>query len=258
MTVTSEPAVTIDAAPLTIPELLQVADGMPIAIGGAARERIRAGRRIVDEAVHGTELVYGLNTGLGHLANERVSDEVLADYQEGIVRSHVGGLGPPLPARVVRAAMAARVAGFCRGGSGASEPVADGLVALLNAGVHPIVPSVGSVGASDLMHMAAIAEVLIGGGHAELRGDLLGGGEALRRANLEPVRLAPKDGLALVSANGVAVGHGAIVIARALDVADVADIVLVGSLEGIGGNPSIVDPAVADAKPVRGQRESAD
>jgi histidine ammonia-lyase len=250
--------ITIDELPLGVDELLRIADGAQVELGSGARARIRAAREIVDTAVHGPDLIYGLNTGLGHQANQRVADDEIAAYQEAIVVSHLGGLGPALPPRVVRAAMATRLCGIARGGAGATEAVADGLVALLNAGVYPIVPQVGSVGASDLMHMASIGAVLIGHGHAEYGGEVVDGAVALRRAGIEPIALGPKDGLAIVSANGVAVGHAAIVVARALDVADLADIVVVASLEAIRGNPSIVDSAIADAKPVPGQREAAD
>jgi histidine ammonia-lyase len=250
--------ITIDSAPLGLDDLLRIADGAQVELGPDARSRIAAARTIVDAAVRGPDLVYGLNTGLGHLANTRVPDDEIGAYQDAIVLSHVGGFGPALPSRVVRAAMATRLAGIARGGAGATQAVADGFAALLNAHVHPVVPQVGSVGASDLMQMAAIGAVLIGKGQAEYAGRVLDGGEALRRAGIEPVRLGPKDGLAIVSANGVAVGHAAIVVARALDVADLADVVVAASLEAIGGNPSIVEPAIADAKPVHGQREAAD
>ena len=111
--------------------------------------------------------------------------------------------------------MAVRLAGIALGGSGASPAIAEILVAMLERGVHPIVPAIGSVGASDLMHMAAIAQVAMGRGRAELGGEVLPGGEALARAGLEPIALQPKDGLAFISANGVSVGWAALVADRA-------------------------------------------
>jgi histidine ammonia-lyase len=136
--------------------------------------------------------------------------------------------------------------------------VAESLVALLNAGVHPVMPTFGSVGASDLMHMAAIAEVARGRGSAELRGEVMSGAEALSRAGLRPLVLEPKDGLAFVSANGVSIGWGALVVDRAITILDAADVVLAVSLEAVGGNTSIIDPAVASAKGVPGQAATAD
>jgi histidine ammonia-lyase len=256
--VSSDGTVRISAEPLALGGLLSVAHGARLELDASARQRIEASRAIVDAAVEGPDLVYGLNTGLGHMRNERVPLEVLEQYQVGIVAGHVGAIGAPLPRAVVRAAIAARVNGIARGGSGASPRVADALVALLNAGVTPIVPASGSVGASDLMHMAAIGQVARGAGLAEFEGEIVDGGEALRRAGLDPVHLGPKDGLTLISANGVAIGHGALVVERAVALAEAADAVFVATFEALGGNTSIVDPVVAEAKGIAGQARAAD
>jgi histidine ammonia-lyase len=250
-------SVILESEPLSPADLLLVAGGARLELGDAARRRIQASRAVIDRHVAGQELVYGLNTGLGHWRDQRVPDEALRAQQPAIVAMHAGGLGPPLRTDIVRAAMAVRVAGMARGGSGASPALADTLLAMLNAGVHPIVPATGSVGAADLMHMAAIGLVAIGQGRAEYEGETLPGDEALRRAGIEPVALAPKDALTLISANGVAIGHAALVVARAEAAAQLADAVLATSLEAIRGNVSIVDPIVASAKPVAGQAESA-
>jgi len=249
--------VVIDAAPLTPAELVRIARGAPVDLGPVARARIVESRAVVDRLVEGAALVYGLNTGLGHMRNERVPADQLEASQVLVVRAHAGGFGPPLAPEIVRAAMAVRVAGIARGGSGASPAVAETYVAMLNVGVHPIVPAFGSVGAADLMHMAAIALVAIGEGEAEFRGERLPGGEALIRAGITPLRLGPKDGLTVISANGVAIGHGALVLERAAHLADTADLVAAVSLEAMRGNPSIVDPAVERAKGVPGQVVSA-
>ncbi len=249
--------VRIGADPVSLDEIVRIADGAGVVLEPAAVDRIRAGRAIVDAAVTGPDLVYGLNTGLGHLRNVRVDVDALRAYQVAIVVGHAGGIGPPLPTGIVRAAMAVRLVGIVRGGSGASVAVAEALAAALNGGVHPIVATTGSVGASDLMHMADIGLVLIGQGRAEFRGEIVPGGEALRRAGLAPVVLEPKDGLALVSANGVAVGRAALVVRRATAAAAAADLVGAVSLEAIGANPSILEPAVAVAKPVAGQADAA-
>jgi histidine ammonia-lyase len=257
MSVAAPDRVVVDDAPLTVPQVVAVARGAGIALGPVAIERIRASRAVVDRLVSGNELIYGLNTGLGHGRNERVPVDVLEAGQADVVRAHAGGFGPPLPVEIVRAAMAVRVAGIARGGSGASPPIAETYVALLNAGVHPVVPLVGSIGASDLMHMAAIALVAMGEGEADVRGERLPGADALARAGIAPVRLGPKDGLTVISANGVSIGHAALVVDRARVFADAADLVVAFSLEAARGNPSIVDAAVAAAKPVPGQSVAA-
>jgi histidine ammonia-lyase len=250
--------VVFTATPMPLSDLLRAARGTLVALSDDASAAIDRSREAVTAALASGEAVYGLNTGLGHMKDDRIEGGELRRYQEVTVLAHDGGIGQPLPTEVVRAAMAARVNGIARGGSGASRAVADALVAMLNSGVHPVVPSIGSVGASDLMHMASIALVAIGQGRAEFRGAVLGGAEALRRAGLTPLALAEKDALALLSANAVAVGHGALVVERATWLAGVADVVVACSLEAYRGNPSIVDPAVAQAKPIDGQRAAAD
>lgn len=250
-------AVVVDEAPASIADAVAVAGGAPVEIGAAARERMARARAVVDGLVSGDRLIYGLNTGLGSGRDIRVGVEELAAYQSAIVYSHAGGIGPPLATEIVRAAMFVRLAGLARGGAGASVAAADTYAAMLNAGVHPVVPSVGSVGASDLMHMAAIAAVAIGAGQAEWRGEVVTGGEALAAAGIEPLRLAPKDGLALVSANGVSIGRGALVVSRLRELLEAADVVLAVSLEAIAGNPSVVEEVVAVAKPIPGQAEAA-
>ena len=250
-------AVRLDAAPPTIADVAAVAAGARVELGPAAVAMILASRAVVDRLVNGDTLIYGLNTGLGHMRNERVSVDELRDYQVAIVAAHDSAIGEPLPTAVVRAAMFVRLAGIARGGSGASPGVARQLVGLLNAGIHPVVPAVGSVGASDLMHMAAIGAVMLGGGRAEVAGEVMPGAQALARAGLEPVVLEPKDGLALISANGVSIGAGALVAARAARTARAADLVLAVSLEATRGNPSVIEAAVAVAKPVPGQAASA-
>src|SRR5918999_209129 len=130
----------------------------------------------------------------------------------------------PLADEDVRAIMAARIAGMARGGAGVHPGALETLVAMLNAGVHPVVPSVGSVGASDLMHMAAIAMVVMGRGQARLEGGAMPGGEALERAAIAPHRLRPKDGLALISGNGASIGLGALAALAAERTAVLAEV----------------------------------
>ena len=250
--------VTITEGPLGVDELVAVARGAPVAIGAGARARIEASRAVVERALRAGKPVYGLNTGVGHLKDMRLPDEELGRMQEFFVTSHAGGIGPSLPEEVVRAAMAVRLNGLARGGSGASPAVADVLAAMLNAHVHPIVPETGSVGAGDLGQMACIALVAIGRGWARVGGEVVGGEEALRRADIEPITLGPKDGLAIMSANGVSIGQGALVVDRAAAAVRAADVLVSLSLEAIRGNPSFAAPAIARAKPFPGQLASCE
>jgi histidine ammonia-lyase len=245
--------VELTGAPMSVDELNDVAAGAELLLSAEARSRIARSRAVVDAALEAGKPVYGLNTGLGHSKDIALPRAELQRIQEALVANHAGGVGPPLPTEIVRAAMAARLNGMARGGSGASLDAVDTLMAMLNRGVHPIATATGSVGAADLPQMAAIASVAIGRGRAECNGEVLDGATALNRAGIPPLVLQPKDGLALMSANGVSIGHAALVVGRALHIVDAADVAVAMSLEAVDGNPSIVHPAVATAKPFPGQ-----
>lgn len=250
----SRAAVALGVGGLGVDDVWRVAvEGARLEVSPEVEERLAAGRAVVERALAGDRLVYGLNTGLGHQRDVRVSHDELAEYQVRMIVAHAGGLGPALPDEDVRAIVVARVAGFAAGGSGVSPAACRALVDLLDAGVHPVVPEVGSVGASDLMHLAAVAMVLIGRGQARLGGEVLPGAEALVRAGLEPYRPEPKDGLALLSANAASIGTGALAVRRAERLADLADLVAALSLEALVANVSAFDDEVARAKPIPGQ-----
>jgi histidine ammonia-lyase len=235
----------------------RIARGATLELAPEVLQRVRASRAVVERALERGQPVYGLNTGLGSRRDRPVSPEDLDRYQVQMVMDHAGGVGEPLADEDVRAIMAARVAGISRGGSGAHPGALETLVAMLNAGVHPVVPSVGSVGASDLMHMAAIAMVVMGRGQARLEDRAMPGGEALARAAIAPHRLRPKDGLALISGNGVSIGLGALAALAAERTAVLADVAGALTLEAIAGNPGPFDEEAARAKPLPGQITAA-
>ncbi|MCK6211605.1 aromatic amino acid lyase [Georgenia sp. EYE_87] len=250
--------VTITESPMTVEELLAVVRGSRVELDDGARRRIAAGRAVVDRVLDTREAVYGLTTQVGHGKDTRLTEEEIRGEQLFLVMSHSGGIGAALPTDVIRAALAVRLNGIARGGSGAGVPVAEVLVAMLNAGVHPVVPEISSVGAGDLGPMASMAQVAVGAGRAEYRGELLPGGEALRRAGITPLVLGGKDGLALISANAVSVGQAALVVDRADRAAEAADLAAALSMEATGANVSVLHPAVARAKGIAGQTAAAD
>src|SRR5690606_17447482 len=130
-------------------------------------EALRRARAVVDEALDDGQAHYGINTGFGSLARQRLAPGELRQSQLNLIRSHAAGVGEPLPVETVRAMMLLLAASLCRGCSGVRPEVVETLVAMLNAGVHPVVPSVGSVGASgDLAPLAHLALVLVGEGEA--------------------------------------------------------------------------------------------
>jgi histidine ammonia-lyase len=240
---------------MSLEELLELAQGAACEMDASALAVIDDSRAVIDAVLATGKPVYGLNTGLGHAKDTRLEPDAIRAFQLSMLRGHAGAMGPALGTELVRAAMAARINGMARGGSGASRACATTLVAMLNGGVHPVVPDFGSVGAGDLGQMAAIALVAVGEGHAELKGELVGGGVALERAGIAPLELQPKDALTLMSHNGISIGHGATVVARAMRALEVADIAAALSLEAMSGNTSVFDPIVSAVKGIRGQAE---
>src|SRR5471032_744829 len=160
--------ILLDGASLTLEQLLAIADrGEPVGLAEAARDRVRASRAVVDRWALGDEPAYGINTGFGSFAEVKIAPDALETLQVNLLRSHAAGLGDPLPVRAVRATMALRANVLAKGFSGISDVTLDALIALLNDGVHPRVPSRGSVGASgDLAPLAHLALVLVGEGEA--------------------------------------------------------------------------------------------
>jgi len=250
--------VVLTGSDLTIEQVARVAwEAAPVGVAPAARARLVHARDVVERLVSGEHPVYGLNTNVGELKDQRIADSDQATFQRHILLSHAAGVGEEHPREVVRAIMLARLNGMARGGAGVQSEVFDTLLAMLGAGAHPVVPSRGSIGMSDLVPLAHIALPLVGAGEIELAGVRFPGAEGLAAAGIEPPRLAAKDGLALVSANSASVGHAALVIARAIDLLAVADVAAALSLEGLGGHASALDRHIDEARRFSGQMTSA-
>ncbi|KRE66174.1 phenylalanine ammonia-lyase [Arthrobacter sp. Soil736] len=234
-----------------------------VVLSAEALELVGLSRDVVQAAIDSGHKVYGLNTLLGSGRDTAVEEESILDYQIQVIRYHHSGVGALLAPDEVRAVILARLIGFTRGGSGVRPDTARFYAELLNRGVVPAIPRDGSVGSSDLTQLAAVAAVAIGEGQVlAADGTLVAGAEALARAGLEPLVLAPGEALAVVSANAYSIGAGALELGRLLQLADLADTALALSLEATarydgGGNLSPFSPAVQAAKAVDGQRVSA-
>src|SRR5687768_3498380 len=193
--------IELDGNSFTLDQLVAIArDAAAVAISGTARAQVRAARGVVDEFASGDTPSYGINTGFGSFADVKIPHDSLSQLQVNLLRSHAAGVGEPLPIPVVRAAMALRANVLAKGYSGIRLETLDLLVELLNRGIHPAVPSRGSVGASgDLAPLAHIALVLIGEGRVIAADGIIDGRTALSRARLAPAALGPKEGLALIN-----------------------------------------------------------
>jgi histidine ammonia-lyase len=248
--------------PLTLERIAEVARrARGVALAEAARERIRRARAVVDAIERGGDgapAVYGVNTGFGFLADVRISAAQIRDLQRNLVRSHAAGVGPLLPTEVVRGMLLLRAAVLCAGHSGVRLEVADLLVAMLNRGVHPRIPSQGSVGASgDLAPLAHLALVVMGEGEAEHDGRILDGTAALAAAGLRPIELGAKEGLSLVNGTQLMTSLGALAVLDADRLARTADLAGAMSLEAWKGTPRAFDPRIQAARPHPGQAASA-
>ncbi|PSJ52144.1 HAL/PAL/TAL family ammonia-lyase [Pseudaminobacter soli (ex Li et al. 2025)] len=231
-------------------------EGRKVEITPEVIERLGKARAVLDRVAASGQKIYGLNTGLGANLGTSVTSDASA-FQRQLLEGRSGAVGEPLPTEAVRATMFARAAMLSNGGSGISPEILVTLVAALNAGVLPVMPSLGSIGAGDLVLMSALGRFLIGDGEATFQGQRLPAAEALALAGLKPVRLEPKDGLSLINASAVSAGQGALAVADAI--ASLAQQEQAGALtmEGIGANRTILDPRLQTARPGAGQAEAA-
>ncbi len=248
--------------PLTLEAIAQVArHGRLVVLGTSARARMARARATIERIAAGgaaAPAVYGVNTGFGALAEVRISPEEIAQLQQNLVRSHATGVGVPLPTDAVRAMMLLRAAVLCCGHSGARVEIAELLLAMLDRGVHPIIPSRGSVGASgDLAPLAHLALVLTGEGEAEFGGERMPGGEAMKKAGLPTKVLAAKEGLTLLNGTQLMTAVGALAALDAEETCRVADLAGAMSLEAYKGSRRAFDPRIQAARPHPGQAASA-
>jgi len=228
--------------------------GRRVEISDDARQRMSASRAVVERLVAEGATAYGVTTGFGDLANVRIDPAQATELQRNLVRSHAAGVGEPLPEEVVRAMLLLRANTLAIGLSGVRPELPELLCAMLNAGVHPVIPSRGSVGASgDLAPLAHLALVVIGEGEAVINGSAIPGERALKTAGLRPMELQPKEGLALLNGTQLMAGIGSLVLADGLALARVADVVGAMSLEAMEGTGAAFAAALLAARPHPGQ-----
>jgi histidine ammonia-lyase len=246
---------------LTIVEVCAVAvePRSSVALAAEARAVMESSRAAIEHLAAGDEPVYGVNTGVGLLANVRIPREDLERLQRNVVRSHAAGTGEPLSRAVVRAMMLIRANVLAKGVSGIRPLVAERLCELVNRGVTPVVPSQGSVGASgDLAPLAHIALVLIGEGEAELDGVVVPGAEALARAGIQPIELHPKEGISLINGTQAMLAIGCLELEAARVLTESADVIAALTLDALRGTPRAFDARLQEARPHPGQTASAD
>ncbi|MEO7403046.1 MAG: histidine ammonia-lyase [Burkholderiales bacterium] len=251
--------IVIGEAPLTLANLRSITrDAAPITLALSAIPRIEAAAQTIERIIAAGQPAYGINTGFGKLAQRRIADTDLAQLQKNLVLSHAAGVGPLLSDAVVRLILALKVASLAQGASGVQLATVQALVTLYNAQVYPCIPSKGSVGASgDLAPLAHMSTVLIGIGEATLNGKQVPAPAALAHAGLVPIKLGPKEGLALLNGTQVSTALALYGLFAIEDVFAAAIATGAMSIDAAMGSDAPFDPRVHALRGHRGQIECA-
>jgi histidine ammonia-lyase len=251
--------ILLDGDSLTTAQVSAVAHGNEQAgIAPQAVAAMRRSRAVVERLASGDAPVYAVNTGVGLLADVRVSRDELETLQRNVVRSHCAGVGEPMGRAETRGMMLIRANVLAKGFSGIRPIIAERLCDLLNRGITPVVPARGSVGASgDLAPLAHMALVMIGEGEADFGGVRMPGADALRNASLEPVALQSKEGISLLNGTQAMLAIGCLELEQCERLAQAADVICAMSLDGLKGTPRAFDRRIHDIRPHPGQRASA-
>jgi len=239
---------------LTFEQLYEVSlRGAEASLTSEARARMIASRAVIERSVAAETTAYGVNTGFGDLAEVRISPDQIRTLQVNLVRSHACGVGAPLSEAEARAIVLLRANALAKGLSGVRPAIVEILCAMLKHGVHPVIPSQGSVGASgDLAPLAHLAQVVIGEGEAELNGQRMPGGEALRKTGIAPLVLEAKEGISLLNGTQGMLALLALALREAQILVDTADVAAALSLDALRGSPAAFDPRIAGARPYPG------
>ncbi|AGT10867.1 HAL/PAL/TAL family ammonia-lyase [Paracoccus aminophilus] len=248
--------VFLGKSPLRASDVSAIArDRAELVLDETAVARIRASRALVERFAAESRPVYGLNTGLGASVDTPLSAADMIDFQRRVTHSHSVALGPMLPTDAVRALMVSRISGMAAGGAGVSETVVRGLVAALNAGLHPQIPSWGSIGAADLAPLAHMAKALRGDGMAEIGGKVMPAASALLLAGLEPLDIREKDGHALVVANSLSTGTACLCAEDTKNALDWSLAAVALNYEAFRATTTALDADALAARPAFGQQE---
>jgi histidine ammonia-lyase len=245
----------IDNQLVTLAMLREVWEGpVTVSLGRDAQRRIAEANEMIDEVVAHGDTVYGVNTGFGQLAQVRISKDELAHLQENLVRSHAVGVGEDLDDEIVRLIMLIKVVALAEGFSGVRVELVEALCALINNNIYPRIPSRGSVGASgDLAPLAHMAGALIGVGEVRVNGNLVPAPIALKAAGIEPVRLAPKEGLALLNGTQVSTALALAAVFRTENILSASLMAGAMSADAVKGSDTPFDKRIQSVRGHGGQ-----
>ena len=251
--------VTVNVGALSIEDVVAVARyGAQVEIAPAALEEVAATRERVEELAQDPTPVYGISTGFGALARRHIPEEMRAQLQLSLVRSHAAGTGPEVEEEVIRALMLLRLSTLCTGRTGVRPVVVETYAKALNAGIVPVVREYGSLGCSgDLAPLAHCALALLGEGEVRVNGELQDAGEALAAAGIEPLQLREKEGLALINGTDGMLGQLCLAITDLRAAAKTADIATAMTVEGLLGTLVVFADDLQQLRPHPGQADAA-
>jgi histidine ammonia-lyase len=245
---------TLNPEAIDLATLRKLWQGEAASLDDASLQRVAAAAASVERIVAGGDTVYGVNTGFGLLANTRIPDDKLAELQRNLILSHSAGLGEPVPRHVVRLMIVLKLLGLGRGYSGVRPVIIEALHGLLDRDAMPVIPSQGSVGASgDLAPLAHLIAALMGNGSIDVAGEVLPAGAALQKLELEPLELAPKEGLALINGTqaSAAIALDALFLGERVFAAALAAGAL--SVDALKGSAKPFDPRISQLRGQPGQ-----
>ena len=245
----------LGARALTLEDVREVAQsGRRVELSTSAVTKVKKAHKFLQGQIKGDKALYGVNTGFGLMSNVRIPSDEIETLQYNLLRSHAVGIGDYLSDEAVRAMLLLRAAALAIGHSGVSLGLLHQILALLNRGVCPLIPEQGSVGASgDLAPPSHLALVLIGEGKARVKGKVMSGARALRAAGLKPIRLGPKEGLALINGTQFMTALGTLALLEAEHLCEVADIAGAMSVEAMRGTETAFEPEIHRVRPHPGQ-----
>ena len=248
-------ALHIDGNSLTLEDIASVVyERRPVLLDSDARIAVDRSRALVDDVVTSNRVAYAITTGVGKLSDVRITSEQARELQVNIIRSHCVGVGPALSESVTRAMMLLRANSLAKGFSGVRGAVIDTLCEMLNRGVHPVIPSQGSVGASgDLAPLSHLALAMIGEGDVVYEGRRMPAGAALHEAGIKPLVPEAKEAISLINGTQAMLAVGCLALLEAEKFADTADVIAALSLDALKGTIVAFDERIHKARPHPGQ-----
>ncbi len=251
--------VIIDGNQLSIEQFINVVrKNYKVELSKEASTKIKSSRGLVDEWVNNEKIVYGITTGFGKFSDVLITKDETETLQKNLIISHACGVGEALDEEVVRGVMLLRANALAKGFSGIRLSTLETLMDMLNKGVHPVIPEKGSLGSSgDLAPLAHMVLVMLGEGEAFYEGKRISGKEAMKLAEISPVVLTSKEGLALINGTQVMTSIGALTIYDSMMLSKTADVVAALTIEGLKGIVTAYDEKVHNVRPHRGQINTA-